>query len=392
MKSTFGSSLIALAVLAGCGHKQEATHEEVRPVRSAVVGASGGSVGATWSGAIQARYESKLGFQTSGRVVARLVEVGSAVKRGQPLMRLDPAQETLHVVAAGADVDGAQSRVAQNRIDLQRTEQLLARNFASPAEVEQQRLALTQSESQLKTALAQQQIKVNQRGYTTLSADRDGVVTAIAAEAGQVVSPGQAVVTVAADGEREVVVSIAESRVDELKHAKSLQVSVWAQPGKRYAGVLRELAPDTDSVTRTYSARITVKQPDAALRLGMTASVFAADIDGSSAIRLPLTAIYNKDGQPLVWVIDAQTTQVSTRAVKLGAVQNDQVVVAGGLAHGETVVTAGVHMLHAGQKVKTAASAEAVKTAESTTAVKTTESTTATGVAAATEVATKGQP
>jgi membrane fusion protein, multidrug efflux system len=371
MKPTFAWSLVTLAILvAGCSRQAEPAHEEVRPVRSTIVGTSQGSVGATYSGEIQARYQSRLAFQTSGRIVARLVEVGSAVKRGQPLMRLDPAQETLHVVAAGADVDAARSRVEQNRIDLQRTEALQARNFASQAEVDQARLALSQAESQLKTALAQQQIKVNQRGYTTLVADRDGVVTAIAAEAGQVVSPGQSVVTLAADGEREVVVSIAESRVDELKRAKSLQVSVWAQPGKRYAGSLRELAPDTDSVTRTYSARISVSHPDTALRLGMTASVLAADVDGASAIRLPLTAIYNKDGQPLVWVIGAATAQVDTRAVKLGAVQNDHVIVASGLAHGETVVTAGVHMLVAGQKVKVVAAPEGTQSSATEVALK----------------------
>jgi RND family efflux transporter MFP subunit len=358
MKSTFALGLLTLAVLGGCSHKQEPAHAEVRPVRSVVVGASSGSVGATYSGEIAARYESKLAFQTPGRIVARLVEVGSAVKRGQPLMRLDPAQEALQVVAADADVEARKSRVAQDRVDLQRTEALLSRQFASQAEVDQQRLALAQSESQLKAALAQQQIKVNQRGYTTVVADRDGVVTAIHAEAGQVVSPGQAVVTIAADGEREVVVSIAESRVDELKRAKSLQVSVWAQPGKSYSGALRELAPDTDSVTRTYSARISVKNPDAALRLGMTASVVAADVDGARAIRLPLTAILHKDGQALVWLIDGKTQAVSLHAVQLGAVHNEQVLVTSGLNDGDTVVTAGVHLLHSGQIVKAAGATE----------------------------------
>jgi RND family efflux transporter MFP subunit len=185
-----------------------------------------------------------------------------------------------------------------------------------------------------------------------------------------VVSPGQAVVTVAADGEREVVVSIAESRVEELKAAKTLQVSLWSAPGKTYTGSLRELAPDTDSVTRTYSARIAVKQPDAALRLGMTATVFAADVDGARAIRLPLTAIHNVDGQSMVWVVDPKTARVATRAVRLGAAQNDHVLIARGLSSGETVVTAGVHMLFAGQKVKVVAPA----------------------TAAATQVAIKGQP
>jgi multidrug efflux system membrane fusion protein len=360
MNRHFALTVLTVAALAaGCSNKPDAAPQEVRPVRSTVVGTSSGSVGATYSGEIQARYESKLGFETSGRIVARLVEVGSTVKRGQPLMRLDPAQETLQVVAADADVEAKKSRVAQDRIDLQRTEALQARSFASRAEVDQQRLALATSESQLKAALAQQQIKVNQRGYTRLLADRDGVVSAIHAEAGQVVSPGQAVVTVAADGERDVVVSIAESRVDELKAAKTLQVSLWSVPGKTYTGMLRELAPDTDSVTRTYSARIAVKNPDTSLRLGMTASVLAADVDGARAIRLPLTAIHNVNGQPMVWVVDATTTQVSTRAVKLGAAHNDHVLIAGGLSNGETVVTAGVHMLFAGQKVKVAGSTEA---------------------------------
>jgi RND family efflux transporter MFP subunit len=171
-------------------------------------------------------------------------------------------------------------------------------------------------------------------------------------------------VTVAADGEREVVISIPESRVDELRSAKSLKVSAWARRGKVYHGTLRELAPDTDSVTRTYSARIAVQDADAGLMLGMTASVFAADVDGQRAIRLPLTAIYDQAGQPVVWVIDDKTAQVAARPVTLGSAQDDNVLIAGGLQGGETVVTAGVHMLRAGQKVKTVAGGQAVAKAQ----------------------------
>ncbi len=351
------AALAAALLAAGCARKAEAPHEELRPVRTQVVGARAGSVDAVYSGEVQARHEAKLGFQVSGRVVARLVELGSHVRRGQPLMRLDPAQETLHLAAAGADVDAARHRVEQNRIDLQRTEQLLARRFASPAELDQQRLALAESESQLRAALAQQQIKANQRGYTELVADRDGVVSAIGAEVGQVVSAGQQVLTLAADGEREVQVSIPESRVDELRRARSLQVTLWALPGRTWSGALRELAPDADSVTRTYSARIAIHEPGEGMRLGMTASVRAGDVEGTSAIRLPLTAIHDRGGQPQVWVLDTTTAVVKPRPVTLGAAQNEQVIVASGLGDGETVVTAGVHMLVEGQKVKTAGAA-----------------------------------
>lgn len=361
MKTATIATLLGLGLLGGCHAPPAPVYEEVRPVQATVAGASEGTVGATYAGVVHARHESRLGFQTSGRIVARLVEVGATVRRGQPLMRLDPAQETLHLVAAGADVEAARARVAQNRTDLERTEQLLARRFASQAEVDQQRLVLDQAEAQLKTALAQQQIRRNQRGYTELLADRDGVVSAIDAEAGQVVAAGQQVVRLAADGEREVVVSVPESRLDELRAARALQVSVWARPGRLYRGALRELAPDTDSVTRTYAARIAVVDADAALQLGMTASVRVPDVEGPQAIRLPLTAIVHRSDRAEVWVVDPQSARVAAREVRLGSAQGDQVRITAGLSGGETVVTAGVHALHAGQRVRLPSPAALVK-------------------------------
>jgi len=341
------ASLAALS--AGCSRPPPPAPVDARPVRSMIVHTTDAANGATYAGQILARHESRLGFQTSGRVTARLVEVGQPVRRGQPLMRLDPAQESLHLASANAQVEGAQSRVDELRTDVARTEQLLARQFASQAELDRQRAALAEAVSQLDSARAQREVRLNQRGYTELRADRDGVVTAIAAEAGQVVSPGQPVVTVAAHGEREVLVSVPESRVHELREARSLEVSVWARPGRRYRGVLRELAPDADSVTRTYAARVSIKDADAALMLGMTATVHAPDAGHAQAIRLPLAAVHNRDGQPLVWVVQGE--QVRARPVTLAGAARDGVLVASGLADGERVVTAGAHLLHDGQRV-----------------------------------------
>ncbi|CAG2155110.1 Multidrug resistance protein MdtA [Cupriavidus yeoncheonensis] len=350
---TLALGLIAAYAVAACSPAEPPQHEEVRPVRTIIAGQTSGTVGASYSGEIRARYESQLGFRTGGKIVARLVDVGAHVKRGQVLLRLDPTQEALQVTAASADVDAARSRVAQARVDVKRIEQLLARNFASQAELDQQRLALDQSEAQLRSALARQRLNANQEGFTTLVADRDGVVSTISAEAGQVVAAGQSVVTVAADGEREVAINIPESRVEELRKAKALQVSVWAHPDKAWTGSLRELAPDTDSVTRTYSARISIQHPDETLlRLGMTASVFAPDVDGNRAIRLPLTAIVDRGNSSQVWIVPPKSSRVQARDVQLGSAQKDSVLVTAGLFGGETVVTAGVHMLKAGQRVK----------------------------------------
>lgn len=354
--------IAAASLLAACTEKPASEPSDVRPVRTVVVGRSNGTIGANYSGEIRARYESQLGFRTAGKIVARMVEVGSHVKRGQPLLQLDPTQEALQVAAAGADADAARSRVAQARVDVKRTEQLLAQNFASQAELDQQRLLLSQAEAQLRSAQARQQLNANMRGFTTLVADRDGVVSAINAEAGQVVAAGQSIVTVAADGEREVSISVPESRVDELRKAQRLTITVWAHPEKSWNGKLRELAPDADSVTRTYSARISILDADAdadpsLLRLGMTASVMVPDADGSAALRVPLTAVVDQERSRQVWVVDPKTSRVSAREVKLGAAQNDSVMVVSGLTAGETVVSAGVHMLQPGQQVKVAEAA-----------------------------------
>lgn len=343
--------IVATVVMLGCKREVPEAYEDVRPVRAVTIGLTSGTVGATYSGEVRARYESKLGFRNGGKVVERLVEVGTRVRPGQPLMRQDPGDAELNVVSATAQVEAAKSRVTQNRVDLERGKRLFSKRFISQAELDREQLALDEAESQLKSAEAQLQIAVNRQEYATLAADMAGVVTAINVEVGQVVSPGQPVLTIAADGEREVVISIPESRVDELRKAKKITVSLWANPGKAYTARLRELAPDTDEVTRTYAARVTVLDPDATLRLGMTASVYVPDVEGATAVRLPLTAIYNKEGRPLVWVVDPQTSHVAPRVVTLAAAENDSVLVTDGLKDGEVVVTAGVHMLHEGQKV-----------------------------------------
>jgi RND family efflux transporter MFP subunit len=341
-------------LLVACGKPETAPPEAPRPVRTIIAGAGSLASTSIYSGEVRSRFESKLGFRTTGKIVSRLVEVGSHVRSGQPLLRMDVVQETLQVAASDADVEAAQSRVTKLRLDLDRTEQLLSRKFASQAELDQQRQALAEAEAGLKSAKARQQFNINQRGYAELKAERDGVVTTINAEVGQVVTAGQPLVTVAAEGEREVLVSVPESRIDEMRNAKNLRVTAWALPGKQWPGTLRELAPDADSVTRTYLARVSVRNADPSLRLGMTASVQLTDAvaAGSTVIRLPLTAIYDRSGQPQVWIVDRKTSIVATRKVVLGNPQNDDVWVNSGVIGGETVVTTGVHLLTEGQKVR----------------------------------------
>lgn len=330
------------AALAGCSAKEQA-YEEIRPVRTMVVTPGDGTPGAVLSGEVRARREARLGFRIGGKVVERLVELGDVVKPGQALLRLD-GQDT------GLQLSASKSQYQQTKQDYDRALQLKNQGFVSQAEVDRRKAALDAAESQFKLA-------GNQGSYTVLKADRAGVVTAIDVEVGQVVAAGQTLVRVAEEGGREVVVSVPESRVEELRRASGLAVTLWAVPGKRYDAKLRELSPDTDPSTRTYSARVAIDNPDDTLRLGMTANVLVPGQRDSRTIRVPLTAIYDRDGQTLVWLVDPKTQRVNTRKVTLAGAQNDAVLVAEGLSGGETVVTAGVHLLHPNQQVRLAASA-----------------------------------
>jgi RND family efflux transporter MFP subunit len=204
----------------------------------------------------------------------------------------------------------------------------------------------------LRAAQATYGVTANQASYTTLRATTSGVVTSITAEAGNVVAAGQVVVRIAERGEREIVISIPEARVDELRKARSLSIELWAVPGRFYNGRLRELAPDTDAVTRTYSARISIPDADDKVGLGMTGKLRVTLNGDASMRRLPLTALYDVDGEPKVWVVDASTSRVQLRKVNVAQAQRDSVLISRGLRDGELVVTAGANLLHAGQKVR----------------------------------------
>jgi RND family efflux transporter MFP subunit len=212
-----------------------------------------------------------------------------------------------------------------------------------------------QTHAALDVADAQYKLAANQDGYTLLKADHDGVVTTISAEAGQVVGAGQPVVTIAEDGEREVAISVPESRVAEIKGSSTFDVKLWAVPGRHYSGHLRDMAVDTDQATRTYAARISIINADDNVRLGMTANVYLPT-NTLQGMPMPLTAIYDTDGKPRVWIVDKASGVVHARPVQLGEVHGDRLWITSGIQPGDVFVTAGSHLLHEGERVRLAES------------------------------------
>ncbi|NQD38984.1 efflux RND transporter periplasmic adaptor subunit [Permianibacter sp. IMCC34836] len=341
--------LALLAGLAGCS-KPEPAAAPPRPVRSIVVKAESLAPSATYSGEVRARYETPLAFRVAGKLAERRVEVGSVVKKGQVLARLDEADLQLQAAAGEAGKVAAQAQLTRAKSDYERFKALREKNLVSEFDFKNAQTAYEVARSQFDQAVAQARVGDNQAGYTQLIADANGVVTALQAEIGQVVAAGQPVVTLARSGEREVQIAVPESRVDELRRATDIAVRLWAKPEKAYPGKVREIAPDTDPVTRTYNTRITVQEVDTDLKLGMTATVTLTGA-GAQAVRLPLTAIYQTDAQPKVWLVDGNQ-QVNLQPVTLGDFVDNDVIVIAGLKDGDRVVTAGVNRLVPAQHVK----------------------------------------
>lgn len=332
--------ILALAsVLAGCGKEFAPAAKIEQPALTQVVGAVVSDSGNVYSGEVRARYETTLSFRIGGKIVERLVDVGAAVKDGDVLARLDQADAGLQVSAAVTQFQLAEA-------DAKRYRELRRKGFVSQS-------ALDTKEAAYKAAAAQTGLARNQSAYTMLHADDDGVVAAILAEAGQVVSAGQPVLRLAQDGDREVAIAIPETQFAGLKIGAPADVTLWSDKNgaAHFSGYLRELAPAADPASRTYAARVALNDTNARVVLGMTAQVRFTDNSKRDKLIVPLSAIFQQGDQAAVWIVAADNS-VGLRPVQIAAYRDDGAVIAGGVTAGERIVSAGVHKLIAGEKVR----------------------------------------
>jgi len=340
---------VLLLGLAACSKPPELVTPP-RLVKTIVVGEGSGANGPVYSGDVRARRESLLGFRVGGKIIERLVDAGAVVKAGQPLARIDGADAALQVVQADAQRSLAEA-------ELKRYRDLKEKNFISQS-------ALDSKETTLKAAAAQAGLARNQASYSTLVADKDGVISAVLAEVGQVVSAGQGVVRLAHHGEREVAVNIPEEGLRGLKVGADAEVLLWADGNRQIKGKLRELAPAADAATRTYPARVSLPNGEAALPLGLSATVRFTGGNGSALeagkqFSIPLSAIFQDGDKPAVWVLDKEGI-VGLKPVTVSRYGEKDALIASGLQGGERLVAAGVHKLHTGEKVRSLEDATAV--------------------------------
>jgi RND family efflux transporter MFP subunit len=346
-------AMAAALLLTACGKAPESRPEEVRPVRVMKVGQADGAATrrVEYPGEVRPRYEARLSFRVGGKIVERKVEVGARVREGQVLARLDPEDLVQAAASARAQMASAEAERDLAAADLKRYTDLRAKNFISQAEFDRRASAYTTADARLQAVRAQYRQAANQSAYAALVADTAGVVTAIEAEAGQVVAAGQTVARLARPGGKEVVIAVPESQRELVERATDYRVTLNAVPGKSWQGRLRELSPVADPATRTYAARIAVLGADEHVELGMSARVAIAGTAVQPGIELPIAALYARGESPQVWLVNADGT-VRLAPVTTRGLAGDRVVIESGLAAGDLVVTAGAQLLRAGQRVR----------------------------------------
>lgn len=339
---------LATAVLAACsGH--EAAEPPPRPALVVEVG-TGGQQASAFAGEIRARHEPALAFQVGGKIARRQADVGDRVRTGQVLAELDPADLALQLEAGRAQQAAAEADLALATAELERHRGLFERQLISRSLFETREAAAQAAQARLRQATAQVAAFANQAGYAQLRAPSNGVIAQRLAEAGQVVAAGQPVFVLAVDGEREVAISLPEQSAEDFVQGRELWVELWATPGQRIKGRLREVAPAADALTRTYAARVALEDGEGAVELGQSARVYALS-NGRHQLGLPLSALHAKDGQPAVWRVDRATGRVQLVPVQSGAYTESGVPIEAGLQEGDWVVAAGVHLLLEGQRV-----------------------------------------
>lgn len=345
--------LCLAAVLSACSKPQPA-EEPVRAVRTVVVAAESVGQRAEFAAEVRARTESRLGFRVGGKLLKRNVDPGDAVRAGQLLAQLDPQDLKLGQEAARAALSAAEANLAVTRAEFARYSDLRRQGFISSAELERREAALKSAQSQHDQARAQVGVQGNQAAYASLSADAAGVITAVEAEPGMVVAAGTPVVRLAHDGPRDAVFSVPEDRALLMRRLQAegtpVQVQLGGPDARTVPARIREVAAAADAATRTFLVKADLGA--VAAQLGQTASVAVPLPAVADVQRLPLSALRELQGKSVVWVVEPASMTVRAQEVTLAGVEGNDALVSGGLSAGQRVVTAGVHVLNPGQKVK----------------------------------------
>jgi membrane fusion protein, multidrug efflux system len=348
--SALSIGAMGLIALFACS-RESVPPPPVRPVQTMVIqhGTPGESI--SLSGQVQARNQANLAFRIDGRLIERKVSVGDPVKAGQLVARIESQDAINSLRTAEAELASAKATQVQARNNEARFRSLVESGTVSRSQYDDAQQQLAAANSRVESATAGVRSARDNVSYTELRADESGVVTAKGAEPGEVVRAGQMVLQVAQQGGKDAVFNVPAPIIREPPRNVTVQVALVDDPKITATGKVREVSPQADPTTGTFLVKIGLDNPPDAMRLGSTV-VGSANLTTGSAAAVPASALTASGGKPAVWIVDPEKQTVSLRIVNVLRYDASAVIIKDGLRDGDVVVTAGVHALRPGQKVR----------------------------------------
>lgn len=351
----FAAAAIAATLttqLCACSEPAQ-TAEIFRPVKTVALNYEDMRNTNSYFATVASRYEVDQAFRIGGKVLERRVDIGQSVKAGDILAVLDDIDYRLNQEAALQRLDAAKAAARQADSDWKRLEALKKDGSVSESLEEQAHSTLLTTRAVAEAEARQFDLARNQVKYTVLRASNSGVITSLHMEVGQVVAPGQAVISIANENEPEIVVDVPENNLEEFKNSH-YRATLSSAANDSFDVVLRELSMQATPQTRTYRAKLKPATPRK-LPLGASATLVAkhSTQDAQVAV-IPSSALTQYQGSPAVWTVhpvdDGLTGTVEQINVAIEGYRNDEVLVSGPVA-GTLVVTAGIQKMAPGLRV-----------------------------------------
>jgi RND family efflux transporter MFP subunit len=338
-----------LGLLAGCS-EAEPEAKAPRPIKSVV--AEVRSIGETVSqtGEIRPRYETPLSFRLDGQLTFR-VENGIEVKAGELLASIDKVPSQNNVLTARAELATAQSALEFARLTAERNRELFSKNVISRAQLQEAEANLQTAEARFEAATTALSTAEETLTYTEIKAPRNGIVSAVGANIGQVVQASQQVVTIISNQDRDAVFDVPEHMLNVGAETTKVTVSLISNPAATAIGTVREVTPSADPITRTFRVKVSLDAQGQRMPFG-AAVLGTIVLSPKDLVELPASALTNNNGATAVFVFDKATNKLSYRTVQIDRYDDQNIYVASGLETGDIVATAGVSKLRDGEIVK----------------------------------------
>lgn len=338
--------VLAATGLNGCGDSSGASKVSAPApfVRTVAVEQSSAAM-LGLSGVVRAQTESPLSFQVAGRITARRVDAGQRVRAGDVLFELDKRDFEQGVLAARSSLAAADLALNAAQADLDRHNQLLAKNFISPQAMERVELTLREARTRREVAMTHVRQAGNTLGYGQLRAPAAGVLVDVSGEVGQVVAAGLPIALLAQAGAREVEVHFPE-------RVSPPPAGVVVLDDHQLGLKLREQAGAVDPEGRTLRVRYTITEQAESLQLGAVVRTRFSDGSGNAQdFSVPLAALSERGSGARVWLVTKG--KVSAIPVTVLALDAERAHIRGPLKLGDSIVALGTHLLVDGMAVRT---------------------------------------